>query len=392
VVRLLNKNSISEEKDMQIDYRVFRKPRLKDGKRTYKWYYYYYLENGRQVQKACKKCKTRTDAESYIRKLSPLNACKDVLVKTIAETMFIPDGPHMQRRFQMGRPLMVNTMLENRHKITLIISQWGERSLTSLTMEEIGNFLFVQEKSGTWKRHFITVLREIYAEAPWYGVNIPMPILPKFAKNSKKADVFTTEELKKLFSPDNFVSQELYLLFLCALTGGLRLGEAIALRPKQIISEYKALIVDGFCRRNGERTKYNKKGTEENSRSRVVPLPEVVLRLLQEHIEKNHIGEEDLCFQSSRLIGKPISASFAEKVFRHAIENAKIERNGRKLVPHSLRFTYVTQVRRELPSEMVMKLVGHTSINMTEYYNKKVLDQTLKNLTGADAAVANLFN
>ena len=51
-----------------MDYHVFKKPKIKNGKKIYKWYYYY-TKNGRQIQKACKNCSNRSDAESYIRTL-----------------------------------------------------------------------------------------------------------------------------------------------------------------------------------------------------------------------------------------------------------------------------------------------------------------------------------
>jgi integrase len=49
-------------------------------------------------------------------------------------------------------------------------------------------------------------------------------------------------------------------------------------------------------------------------------------------------------------------------------------------------------MRRELSADTVMKLAGHTSVGMTEYYNKKVIDISLKQLIGADTAAANLFS
>jgi hypothetical protein len=51
-------------------YHVFRKPKvLKNGEKVYRWYYYYFDESKKQVQKACRGCKTRKEAEEYIRKL-----------------------------------------------------------------------------------------------------------------------------------------------------------------------------------------------------------------------------------------------------------------------------------------------------------------------------------
>jgi hypothetical protein len=49
-------------------FHVFRKPKkLKSGEKVYRWYYYYYTEDGKQVQKACRKCKNRKEAENYVR-------------------------------------------------------------------------------------------------------------------------------------------------------------------------------------------------------------------------------------------------------------------------------------------------------------------------------------
>jgi integrase len=374
-----------------MDYHLFRKSRVKDGKKTRRWYYYY-TEGGRQVQKSCKGCNTKAEADAYVKKLPPRTGEAETLIKTIAETMYIPGGPHMSRRDQLGKPLTKSSMAEARVKIRLIMEEWGERTLRSLTVEEVGNYLFAKKKSGSWKRNFLKVLREIYSEAAWYKVKIVTPEFPKFAKRSKKADSFSTEELNALFKPENFPTYEYYLFFLCCLGAGLRLGEAAAVRRRQIIFEYKALIVDGFCRPNGERMRYNKKGTEENPRTRAVPLSEFIIGLLGEHIVKNGIGDEDFCFKSARDPKRPVCFRSAGRAFRSAIKKAKIEIGGRKLVPHSLRYTYVTQVRRELPAEIVMKMAGHTTENQTDYYNKKVLDATLKKLTGANQAVANIFN
>ena len=56
-------------------YHVFQKPKkLKNGDRVYRWYYYFYDQNGKQVQKACQGCTNRQEANEYILKLdSPIS-------------------------------------------------------------------------------------------------------------------------------------------------------------------------------------------------------------------------------------------------------------------------------------------------------------------------------
>jgi len=51
-------------------YHTFKKPKkLKNGTIVHRWYYYYIDATGKQVQKACRGCKNRQQAENYIREL-----------------------------------------------------------------------------------------------------------------------------------------------------------------------------------------------------------------------------------------------------------------------------------------------------------------------------------
>lgn len=67
------------------------------------------------------------------------------------------------------------------------------------------NFLMElgDSKSGSWKNNFLTVVGNVYEEAHFHGVNnVVKTNFPKFARNTKKADIFTTEELNRLFTED----------------------------------------------------------------------------------------------------------------------------------------------------------------------------------------------
>jgi integrase len=347
--------------------------------------------NGKQIQKSCKCCATKAEAEAYIRKLPRRSGQNAVLIKTVVESMFVPGSDHMKRRIQLGRPLEMHTMREARYKMKIILALWGEQTLESLTVEAVGNYLFSLEKSGSWKNLFVNNLKEVYAEAAWRGCNIPVPVFPRFSKKVKKADIFTTEELNRLLIPENFPSEETYLFFLCLLSGGMRLGEAAGMRAKQVLFESKALIIDGFLKCDYTRAPYNKKGSEEHPKARIVPLPDITLGKLKEYIDKNNFQDEDYIFRARRDRTRPVDPYYMQVTLRRAMAKAGINPDGRKLVVHSFRYTYVTRMRRELPADTVMKLAGHTTVGMTEYYNKKVIDASLKQLIGADAAAANLF-
>jgi integrase len=385
-----SKGQVMEEK---MEFHVFKKPKkLKNGKTVRRWYYYYVDESKKQVQRACRGCKTRKEAEDYIRAVSggASAAAATALVKDIARDMFIPGGGHVERLAQFGRVYEVNSLLNARRYVGHIIEKWGERTLVSIDPTEVTRYLFTVDRSNQWKNRYKTVFVELYGEAQWRGHKMQKPLFESFTVHPRKADVLTTDELKRLFTPENFLSRMFYTMFLLCLSGGLRIGEVRAVRRRQIFFERKALLVDGFCKRDGTRTFYNKKGSLENPRHRITMLPDMALRELSEHISANSIGEEDFLFTENA--GKPLTQDRAQWGFERAVLKSGIDAANRKIVSHSLRYTYVTRMRRELPAETVMKMVGHTSVEMTDYYtNKRAVDESIAALSSALHAADNLF-
>jgi integrase len=333
------------------------------------------------------------------------------LIRNIAKDMYIPGSAHVGRRKQLGKSIDPETLAESRRYIKRITGLWGGLKLEALGVDVVMPYLFGIDRSGKWKNRFLEILGEVYTEAPWYDCRVQKPVFQRFAANSKKADIFTTAELDQLFKSENFASYQLYLFFLLCLSGGMRIGEVRAVRAKQIIFDRKVLIIDGFCRHDGTRTVYNKKGSPDNPKFRLVYLPELTLEKMQNWIAENNIGPEDYCFTTAE--GKPIRQELAETVFYRALQAAgfiplpekrkkaawgkgrqkqirtKLKPpDGRKLVPHSLRYTYVSRMRRELTAAELQPMTGHASVEMVDYYNRRVLDLALAALPDSALAAA----
>lgn len=169
----------------------------------------------------------------------------------------------------------------------------------------------------------------------------------------------------------------------------MRLGEAIGLKVKQLLFDEKMLIVDGFYRyQEKERTNFNKCGSESNQKVRVVPLSDKLAQIIQSYICEKDLAADDYMF--SRY-GKPIRKHLAEKWFQRAIALSGIKVGERRLTPHSLRYTYVTRMRRNLSGETVQKLVGHTSLAMTDYYTHSAIPEMLAAVKPAANAANRLF-
>lgn len=390
-----------------MDYHLFKKPRKIKNKTVHRWYYYYVDPfTGKEIQKACRGCKTQAEAFAYISNLPPLYVARKVTIAEIANFMYIPGSDHVTRLEKLGKELDIKTLKEKRHKLNMFVEEFGHLELKDLTVPMVINYLIPIERSGSWKNNFITVVCNVYEHAPFCGVQVQKPDFPKFTRKTKKADIFTTEELNKLFDrtvwerleykmflrqaikPEEDCSA-IYLMFLCAASCGLRLGEAIGLRKGQFLFSEGMLIVDGFVKDFDRiRTNYNKKGSEEDSKIRVVPVPDTLLSMLQIYIADKNLEDTDFMFTR---YGIPIRKGLAEKWFSRAIQEAGIEKGTRKLTPHSLRFTYVTRMRRNESGETVQKIAGHSSIAMTDYYTRICIPEMVKSLQPARAAANMLF-
>lgn len=62
--------------------------------------------------------------------------------------------------------------------------------LKDLTIPMVINYLLPIERSGSWKNNFLTVVSNVYDEAPLFGINnLIKPTFPKFPRHTKKVDI-----------------------------------------------------------------------------------------------------------------------------------------------------------------------------------------------------------
>lgn len=377
-----------------MDYNIFQKKTVgKKGKITKKWYYWYIDKTGIQKQKVCKNCVTKAEALSFVNSLPPLNR-KSSTIRDIAENMFLPGSEHLKRRAALGKSILVSTMKESRGYLEEIIKKWGGYDIQDIKASEVGSYLLGIERSGSWKKRYIAIFYEVFDEASWQGINVSRPNFPNFTKKAGNTDIFSSDELKKLFIIENFSgsavdAETVYLFFLVSVFAGLRLGETRALRPKQFLFNENALVIDGFCRADGTRTDFNKKGSEADRKFRIVLLPEKIVNQIRNYISKNGTKEENFVFTFEN---KPLRKEYLESIFKKALKKAGISTENRKLTPHSLRYTYVTKMRRTLPIDIVRKLVGHTDDKMTDYYTRASLEDGLAGIADTKSAVEHLFD
>lgn len=114
-----------------MEYHLFRKT-VKSGKKSIKKYYYWYYEPGslKQIQKVCKKCSTKAEAENYIAHLPGVSA-SSTKICDIAREMFIPGSKHCLRREQMGKSIEPELLIDSRRYLSYIVADFGQKTLQS---------------------------------------------------------------------------------------------------------------------------------------------------------------------------------------------------------------------------------------------------------------------
>ena len=392
---------------MDSNYHLFKKSVQSKGKTVHKWYYYWNDPvTGVMRQKVCKGCKTQAEAYAFVSALPPLFVEEKITIAKIAEWMYIPGSTHLERMKKLGKQYTYETLKCKRGLLDIFLAKFGDMELKDLTIPMVIDFLTEDPHSGSWKNNFLTVVGDVYAEAPFMGLPyIPAPQFPKFRRNSIKKDVFTTDELNILFDESLWINlsstkyanhpqfdeghKAIYLMFLCCIKCGLRIGEAIGARVNQFLFDQGMFVVDGFYRHNQLlRTNYNKCGSEEDKKIRVAPLPEDFSLIIQKYIAEKNLSGDDFVFQR---YNKPIRKWLAEEWFRRAVVSSGIKTKNRVLTPHSLRYTYITRMRRDVAGETVQKIAGHTSLAMTDHYTRAAIPEMVEAVKPAVEAANKLF-
>lgn len=358
-----------------MDFCIFER-QTQEGAR---WFYSFRDSvSGRRRTRICRDCHSMEDAWHYVQKLK-YNSIEQYLIRNIAGNMFLPESEHMNRLKSFGKKLDERTITSYRYYIERIIDDFGDCQIQNVKVSDIERLLLNDCKhSGSWKNQYLETFCAIYDNTQWVcSKPVQRPPFMKFARNSKKADLLSTEELNLIVSRRFWEREQDYVLFLLIASCGLRIGEARGLRRKQFLFDKKILVVDGFCKRNGERTNYNKKGSDENRKIRIAPLPDMTIRVVQNYIRTWLIGENDFLFMMN---GHPLRQEYLRAAFNRVLKRAGIRMEGRKIVPHSLRFTFVTRMRRNLDIETVQKIAGHASSGMTEYYTRFGIDEIFESM------------
>ncbi len=139
--------------------------------------------------------------------------------------------------------------------------------------------------------------------------------------------------------------------------GGLRLGEALAIRVRNLNFDNLTVFIEkSFRKGKFKKPKYNS--------VRTVHLPIFLMDSLKAYIEHKGLLLNDLLFQDPNLKNKQ---PFSQRKIQYIVEVICKKAGLKKIHPHDLRHTYATLLLMVHQSiQFVQEQLGHTSIQMTK--------------------------
>ncbi|MFJ9612555.1 tyrosine-type recombinase/integrase [Streptomyces noursei] len=205
---------------------------------------------------------------------------------------------------------------------------------------------------------------DMIAVTPCRGVKIPR--LP-----DTEPHILTDEEVRKLIGAMNAPHDLLVKLLAYA---GLRIGEAFALRRKDVLLDDGLLIVDEAVEEiNG----HHAWGTPKSHQKRILTIPGFLVADLRDHL-KADVGEGDDALLFVGGTGKVLRYNdWRRAYFDKAVKKAGLS----DVTPHDLRATHATWVADRHGVMAAAKRLGHSNASVTTRHYARVVD-------GRDADVA----
>ena len=200
-----------------------------------------------------------------------------------------------------------------------------------------------------------------------------MVTLPKY-KKEKKLEVLTLEQQQEFINA--IKSHDLEVLFLVALSTGLRIGELLGLKWSDINFDDAYLSVNRTLQRtysidnNGNRKlKVIEQSPKTSNSIRTVPIPKPILSKLKQLkiVQNQYKLKSDGCYLDKSYVfcnefGAPIDDKRPGRNLSSILKKLNIE----PIKFHGLRKTYATRLfENDVPPKTVQELLGHSSIDIT---------------------------
>lgn len=341
-----------------------------EGKLRPVWRAKYRLPNGRQVQKTIGPAWTgrgrppaghftKRTAEDWLRRL--LDDARRGELPGLVDTgaTFEAASEDYLAWLERDRDRKPTTLRDYRSIIkTHLLPAFGQKAIEDISREDIETFSAGLAGTNRTRLKILTVLHGIFKRARRvHGIQYdPMQLVEKPVQRRKHVglQVFSPEEVLALVR--EAASEQDAAIFLTAAFTGLRRGELIALRWRNVdFARSHIRVTESFS--EGQRS------TPKSGHARSVPMsPEVAETLARLGNREHFTSEGDLVFPG--LAGEYLDASALYRRYKAALKRAGL----RPLRFHDLRHTFGTQVVGVASILQVKEWMGHADVDTTMQY------------------------
>jgi site-specific recombinase XerD len=243
-------------------------------------------------------------------------------------------------------------------KFAKFMSNFEKHNLDDLSASDANKFLTEISKRNVSESLLNVYLSAIkfYYEKVAYRSDFNLERLKRPKKGRYLPVILSEQEVDRLLrSLKNLKHIALvYLIY----SGGMRLGEVLSIRLKDIMWDRNQVLVKGG----------------KGNKDRMTLLSQTLKQVLQNYFDEYQ--PKYWLFEGQDRTG-PYSASSVQKIIRSAAQNAGIQR---KVTPHTLRHCFATHLLdRGTDVRFIQELLGHKNIQTTLIYTH-VTTRSLENI------------
>lgn len=282
-----------------------------------------------------------------------------------------------------------------------ILPFWGEYRLDAIRRRDVKPWILTVPGGSAKKNHVMNAFKIVLNQAEedeWIDRN-PVSGIGRLHGDEHPPSSLEFSEINLLFPFERVAMLRIWgsfkwaVFFILLIGTGMRQGEARALRWRHVSWKLKALIIESAAKKTRKADPDAMRiGTTKSGKARIVLLSKrTSMALFAYWAFSEHTEPDDLIFPGTYNHKIPLSGEAVSLHFADALKAVGIQANGRRLVPHSLRHTYVSHLRREMGDWAVQTMVGHSSAAITDIYDDAWVVQSAQALEPARACVSALL-
>jgi integrase len=185
---------------------------------------------------------------------------------------------------------------------SMILPTFGDRPIKSILPSEVEIWLANLDRAPNTRGKALQKLRAILALAKRDRLithNPASDVTPPRMKPVRESKALTDDQIRAVIETAEEVDERTAVLVQLMARCGLRIGEALALRRRDVDLDNATITVATSMPREGEVRPL--KGRDNEDEARIVPIPDDVVQRLRHHLAERHIaGINDLVVTAPR--------------------------------------------------------------------------------------------